>query len=307
VARLDIGTDTDTDTDTLEVYERNYRGSGAAAMLDALPVATVARMEAEIETLVNDTHFKKSRVYRANVLRMVTGTLDLAVRRHLIPGHQVVGIELKTYRPTAEERAAANAPWVFVTDAQARALAEGITVTRTGKKGKPRTYTLRGIGAAVWLMRCCGARIGEALGAEKADFTEREDGSKVWQLRWQAADDGKSRVVLKHRPQGKAGTSPYLISSGISCRRYPTGRSAPARPAAPATCPTSPRPAAWPRSPPSWALTRDGTPTTCATSSPARKPRPGRTSLTCPRPWATSPRTSRSAATRAACPAAWTG
>lgn len=197
VARLDIR------PDTLEVYERNYRGSGAAAMLDGLPVATVARMEAEIETLVNVTHLRKSRVYRANVLRMVQGTLDLAVRRHLIPGHQVVGIELKTYRPTAEEWAVANAPWVFVTDAQVRALAEGISVTRAGKNGTAREHELNGIGVAAWLMRCCGARIGEALGAHKADFTQRDDGSRVWQLRWQAADDGKALVALKHRPAGE--------------------------------------------------------------------------------------------------------
>jgi hypothetical protein len=195
--RLDIG------ADTLEVYERNYRGSGAQAMLDALPVATVARMEAEAEELVNVTHLRKSRVYRANVLRMITGTLDLAVRRHVIPGHQVVGIELKTYRPTAEEWAAANAPWVFLTDEQARQLADGITVTRVGKKGTSRRHALQGLGVAVWLMRCCGARIGEALGAEKADFTERDDGSKVWQLRWQAADDGHSQAALKHRPAGE--------------------------------------------------------------------------------------------------------
>jgi integrase len=197
VVWLDIG------ADTLEVYERNYRGSGAAAMLDSLPVATVARMEAEVEALVNEAHLKKSRVYRANVLRMVQGTLDLAVRRHLIPGHQVVGIDLKTYRPTAEEWAAANAAWVFVTDAQARQLADGLTITRTDKKGNARTYTLRGIGVAAWLMRCCGARIGEALGADKADFKERDDGSKVWQLRWQAADDGHSLAALKHRPAGE--------------------------------------------------------------------------------------------------------
>jgi integrase len=195
--RLDIS------ADTLEVYERNYRGSGAAEMFDELPVATVARMEAEVDTLVNTTHIKRSRVYRANVLRMVQGTLDLAVRRHVIPGHQVVGIDLKTYRPNAEEWAARNAPWVFVTDVQARQLAEGITVTRTGKKGKARRHTLKGIGVAAWLMRACGARIGEALGASKADFTERDDGSKVWQLRWQAADDGHSLVALKHRPAGE--------------------------------------------------------------------------------------------------------
>jgi hypothetical protein len=39
VARLDIS------ADTLEVYERNYWGSGAAEMFDELPVATIARMD----------------------------------------------------------------------------------------------------------------------------------------------------------------------------------------------------------------------------------------------------------------------
>jgi integrase len=67
---------------------------------------------------------------------MVQGTLDLAVRRHVIPGHQVVGIDLKTYRPNAEEWAARNAPWVFVTDEQVRHLADGITVTTTDATGK---------------------------------------------------------------------------------------------------------------------------------------------------------------------------
>ena len=90
VSRLDIG------PETLEVYQRNYRGSGAQEMLDELPVATVARMEAEVEALVNGTHLRKSRVYRSNVLRMVQGTLDLAVRSHVISGHQVAGIDLKT-------------------------------------------------------------------------------------------------------------------------------------------------------------------------------------------------------------------
>ena len=199
VSRLDIG------PETLQGMPRNYRGSGAQDMLDQrFPVATVARMEAEIEQLVNaETHLKKSRVYRSNVLRMVQGTLDLAVRHHVIPGHQVVGIELKTYRPTAEEWAAQNAPWVFVTDEQARQLAEGITVTRAGKNGKARKRTLKGLGVAAWLMRACGARIGEALGAAKSDFIETDDGSKVWQLRWQAADDGRSLVALKHRPAGE--------------------------------------------------------------------------------------------------------
>jgi hypothetical protein len=54
--------------------------------LHGLVVATVARMEAEVGTLVNVTHPRKSRVYWANVLRMTTGTLDLAVRRLVIQG-----------------------------------------------------------------------------------------------------------------------------------------------------------------------------------------------------------------------------
>jgi integrase len=197
VRRLDIG------DGTREVYERNYRGSGAAAMLDDLPAVVVARMEAEVDDLVNVTHLKRSRVYRSNVLRIIQGTLDLAVRRRMIPGHHVVGIELKTYRPTAAEWAEMNAPWVFVTDEQARRLADGVTVTSQDKAGRSRQRTHKGLGVAAWLMRCCGARIGEALGAAKSDFTQRDDGSKVWHLRWQAADDGKSLVALKHRPAGE--------------------------------------------------------------------------------------------------------
>jgi hypothetical protein len=80
-------------------------------------------------------------VCQSNVLHMVQGTLDLAVRRHVIPGHQVVipghqvvGIDLKTYRPTAEEWSAQNAPWVSVTDEQVRHLA------RTGKNGATRSF-----------------------------------------------------------------------------------------------------------------------------------------------------------------------
>jgi integrase len=196
-ARLDVS------EGTLRGYECNYRGSGAARMLDDLPVATVARMDAEIEELLNITCLARSRNYRGTVLAMIRGTLDLAVRRHLIPGHTVVAIELKTYRPTAEQWAQKNAPWVFVTDEQARILADGITVTRTDKNGRPYKCRRKGLGVAAWLMRCCGARIGEALGAGTADFTEREDGTRVWQLRWQAADDGKSLVPLKHRPAGE--------------------------------------------------------------------------------------------------------
>ncbi len=48
-----------------------------------------------------------------------------------------MGIDLKTYRPNAEEWATIDAPWVFVTDAQVRQLAEGVTVTATDAKYTP--------------------------------------------------------------------------------------------------------------------------------------------------------------------------
>jgi integrase len=198
MTRLDV-----TDT-TVKQYESNYRGSGAAKMLDHLSVSAVARMDTEVEDLLNGPkNIKKMHDYRVNVLRIVRGTLDRAVRRHVIPGHLFADVKLKTYRPTAEEYAERNAPWVFVTDAQARALAEGVRYTVRDKRGREYRRTHQGIGVAVWLMRCCGARIGEALGAETADFTELDDGSRVWMLRWQAHDDGKSLVALKHRPGGE--------------------------------------------------------------------------------------------------------
>ena len=233
-ARLDVS------AGTLRGYECNYRGSGAAKMLDGLPVATVARMDAEVEELLNVTCLARSRNYRGTVLAMIRGTLDLAVRRHVIPGHSVTGIELKTYRPTAEQWAAQNAPWVFVTDEQARILADGTTVTRSGKNGKPRKHAIKGLGVAAWLMRCCGARIGEALGADTADFTEREDGTRVWQLRWQAADDGTSLVPLKHRPAGEGRDIPVPDLIWNMVKALPAGPSARAR--APATCATTPPP-----------------------------------------------------------------
>ena len=73
---------------------------------------------------------------------------------------------------------------MFLTDAQARMLAEGADAVPGAAGGRKNRHTLKGLGAAVWLMRCCGARIGEALGAEKADFAAtsaaRRDALTAW-------------------------------------------------------------------------------------------------------------------------------
>ncbi|SRR5260370_3271420 len=60
------------------------------------------------------------------------------------------------------------------------------------------------MGIAAWLQRTMGLRIGEALGVEKSDFKVRpSDGRRYLKLRWQASDDGRVRVPLKHRQAGQ--------------------------------------------------------------------------------------------------------
>jgi hypothetical protein len=54
-ARLDVS------AGSLRGYECDYRGSGAARMLDDLPVGVVARMDAEVEELLNVTRSLRSR------------------------------------------------------------------------------------------------------------------------------------------------------------------------------------------------------------------------------------------------------
>jgi hypothetical protein len=222
-AKQDIG------AGTLTGYMAGFRGSGLAKLLDELPVKTVATMTAEVDEILNVRCLPRTRDYRTRLLRMVRGTLDLAVAEDLIPGHRMAAVKLKTYRPNAEEWARQNAPWVFITDAQAAMLAEGITVIPTADNGRKNRSTLTGLGVAVWLMRCCGARIGEALGAEKSDFTESDDGTYVWQLRWQAADDGKSLTALKHRPAGEGRDIPVPAFIWDMVQALPDGPVCPGR------------------------------------------------------------------------------
>ncbi len=104
-------------------------------------------MDAEVKVLLNKTLGGYSDDYRRNIRRVITGTLDEAVR----PDRDREQYEHEARLP------------VFVTDATVAALAAGITVTRTDTTGRARTWVLPGLGIAPWLQRTMGLRIREAL------------------------------------------------------------------------------------------------------------------------------------------------
>src|SRR5260370_40756646 len=144
--------------------------------------------------------------------------MDAAAMAGRVPGHKLAGIRLA--EGTAVSRRAARAAvasdddesplgFVFITDDQVSALADGMTITRTTPKRGQRQHHLKGAGIAAWLQRTMGLRICEALGVEKSDFKTRKNGQRYLKLRAQATEDGKpasngkNRVPLKHRTEGK--------------------------------------------------------------------------------------------------------
>jgi hypothetical protein len=140
---------------------------------------------------------------------IIAGTMDAAARAEKISRHKLTGIRLTegTRAPAApdDEDDDESGGFVFITDAQVRQLAEGITVTG---EGTGRRRELAGVGIAAWLQRTMGLRIREALGTEKADFRTRKNGERYLRLRSQAARNGRNRVPLKHRGEGEGRNVP---------------------------------------------------------------------------------------------------
>jgi hypothetical protein len=62
-----------------------------------------------------------------------------------------------------------------------------------------------------------------AAGTSRVDFIERDDGAKVWQLRWQAGDNGHSLVALKHRPAGEGRDIPVPAYAWNMIQALPDG------------------------------------------------------------------------------------
>ena len=99
----------------------------------------VAKMDAEVKILLNVTLGRYSDDYRGTIRRVITGTLDEAVRKGILARHTLTGIELAPRIVTAEQYEREARLPVFVTDDTVRMLAEGITATRTDTD-RPRPH-----------------------------------------------------------------------------------------------------------------------------------------------------------------------
>ncbi len=185
-----------------DTYRSNFANPAVTKLLQGRSVLEVARMDAEVKTLLNKTLGSYSDDYRGNVRRIIRGTLDECVRRGTIPRHTLTGIELSARIVTAEQYEQENQGLVCVADDTVRMLADGLTV-KSGTKRGPRTRVLPGLGVAPWLQRTMGLRIREALGVRKADFKERTDGTRYLHLCWQASENGRELEPLKHREAGQ--------------------------------------------------------------------------------------------------------
>ena len=183
-------------------YRSNFAHPAVTALLRDRTVVEVARMDAEVKVLLNKTLGGYNDNYRRNIRRVITGTLDEAVRKGSLARHTLTGIELAPRIVTAEQYERDARLPVFVTDDTVAILSEGITVTRTDTTGRARTWVLPGLGIAPWLQRTMGLRIREALGVRKADFRTRSDGTRYLHLCWQASRNGRELEPLKHRKAG---------------------------------------------------------------------------------------------------------
>ena len=193
----------EANADSRATYLSNYR----ASIKDRFAHRTLAQMAIqqaaeEVAELLNVTMAHKSTGARRQARMIITGTMDAAVKAEKIGRHKLAGINLtEGTRPTAApgDDDDESGGFVFITDTQVGTLADGIR----GIDASGRRRFLPGVGIAAWLQRTMGLRIREALGAEKADFRTRKDGSRYLRLRSQASRDGHARVPLKHRKEGE--------------------------------------------------------------------------------------------------------
>jgi integrase len=183
-------------------YRSNFANPAVAKLLAGRSVLEVARMDADVKTLLNKTLGTYSDDYRGNVRRIIVGTLDECVRKGTIPRHTLTGIELAPRIVTAEQYEQQNKGMVSVTDATVRKLADGITFCGKDRNGRYRPRAMPGLGIAPWLQRTMGLRIREALGVRRSDFRQRADGTRYLHLCWQASENGRELEPLKHRKAG---------------------------------------------------------------------------------------------------------
>jgi hypothetical protein len=202
-----------TSAQSKEDYGRFYC-SQIRPRFGAMKVSQVANMRADVDALLNVTLIDASMNTRRLVRRLITGTLDAAVSAGKLARHYCGGIELADPE-VCEDDDDESGGFVFITDAQVKMLADGIT--REGKRD------LSGVGIAVWLQRTMGLRISEALGVEKSDFFEENE--KVFlRLKWQANRNGSgNRVPLKKRKARQGRIVPVPAFTWAMIKDLPDG------------------------------------------------------------------------------------
>jgi hypothetical protein len=115
-------------------YRGNFANPAVTKLLQGKSVLEVARMDAEVKTLLNKTLGRYSDDYRGNIRRIIRGTLDECVRRGTIPRHTLGGIEMAPRIVSAEEYEQENQGLVCVDDDTVRMLADGIKGTSADKR-----------------------------------------------------------------------------------------------------------------------------------------------------------------------------
>jgi hypothetical protein len=115
----------------------------------------------EVATLVNETMEHRAWQQRRVALMICREAMNAAQRAGKVASHKIVGIKLSegthiTRRDARADDEGEGLGFVFLTDAQVSAVADGLTVTRTTKAGNTRTVALKGVGVAAILQRRMG-------------------------------------------------------------------------------------------------------------------------------------------------------
>jgi hypothetical protein len=169
---------------TRELYRSVHRNH-VRPVFAGKTLAQAALMRTELETLLTRTMGAMSANPRDIARRIVTGTLDAAVKTKKLPGHTCDGVQV------ARGSGGPRTDFVFPAYGQVKFLADG---------GTAGGRSCAGAGIAVWLMRGCGLRIEEALAVEKADFIHH---GRTLRAARQASRDGRKALPLKHRKAGE--------------------------------------------------------------------------------------------------------
>jgi len=94
LAEVFIGQMARASANSKATYRSNFANPAVQDLLRDRTVVDVARMDAEVKTLLNVTLGGYSDDYRGTIRRIITGTLDECVRRGILARHTLGGIEL---------------------------------------------------------------------------------------------------------------------------------------------------------------------------------------------------------------------